>query len=78
MAVELNINGNVNLTFKHINSNDEVNSEIEKKILNELQRGNYIIGINDKHVFFIGDLLKPIYSFEIETTDYLEYDFDEL
>ena len=78
MAVELNINGYLHLTFINIHTEEDVDKDIEQKILYNLQLGEYLISISNKTVLDIDDLQTPVYKFDIDTTDELEYSFDEI
>lgn len=78
MAVELRIDGYYEMSFHNIHTGEEVDQETEKGILDNLQQGEYFIGLDSKNVFDINDLKNPVYKFSLEGTDAIEYDFDEL
>ena len=78
MAIQLNVNGYFKLTICLVGTEIPVENETEQGVLDNLQQGEYIIGIRDKEIADINDLLTPLYSFVIESTDSSEYDFDEL
>ncbi|GEM_PF-1459455 len=79
MAVELNINGYVHLTFLNRNEfNTPVDKETEQGILDNLQQGEYLISLSNKTVMDINDLQNPVYRFEIDVTDALDYEFETI
>lgn len=78
MAVELQINGYLHLTFMNVHTGEDVEEDIEQGILDNLQQGEYLISLANKTVLDINDLQNPIYKFDIDTTDALEYEFDEI
>jgi len=46
-------------------------------ILDNLQQGEYIIGIKSRTIFDINDLLTSLYSFVMEATNNTKYNFDK-
>ena len=80
MNIQLNINGYFSIEFYYLNNSkvgEHKDEDILQGILDNLQQGEYIIGMGSRNVFDINDLLTPIYKFELETTDSVEYDFEE-
>jgi hypothetical protein len=77
MAIELNIQGYFDMTIYDMNG-FEVSEEKEKEILSKLQSGEYLIGINSGIISSIEGLSTPLFKFEIDPTDAVDYDFDEL
>ena len=77
MSVELEIAGFLGITFTTINGS-EVTQKEEKIILDNLQKGNYVISINEKTVSDLDNFEKPIYLFDIDNTEGVEYDWDEV
>jgi hypothetical protein len=79
MAVELMINGYFEMTFHNVHTEEEiVEKDIEQGILDNLQQGEYFMGLDSKNVYDINDLNTPIYKFSLDGTDAIEYDFNEL
>ena len=78
MAVEFQINGFYEMSFHNIHTGEEVDQETEQGILDNLQQGEYVISMNDKNVLDINDLQNPVYKFELDPTDAINYEFDEL
>jgi hypothetical protein len=78
MALELLIDGYVNITFLRIENGEEVSESEESIILCNLQSGNFIIGLGSLSVCNINDLSTPIYHFSITPTGAISYEFDEL
>ena len=78
MAIEFSINGLFEMTFYNLHIETEVEKDIEGGILDNLQQGEYVIGIDSKFIFDLNDLQTPIYKFSLDTTDDIDYDFDEL
>jgi len=77
MSVELEIAGFLGITFTTINGS-EVTQKEEKIILDGLQKGDYVISINKKTVSDLDNFEKPIYLFDIDNTEGVEYDWDEV
>ena len=81
MAVELSINGLFKMTFFYMNGKQvgqHKDKDIELGILDDLEMGEYVISLDKKEVYNINDLETPIYTFVLDPTDNVEYDFDEL
>jgi hypothetical protein len=78
MAVEFQINGLYEMSFHNVHTGEEVDQETEKGILDNLQQGEYVISMNDKNVLDINDLQNPVYKFELDPTDSINHEFDEL
>ena len=77
MAVELRIDGYFDMSFFYLQEPKEVSETEEKEILEKLQSGDYVIGMESKLVYGINNMT-PLYSFTISPSDAVEYDFDEL
>lgn len=77
MAIEFGINGYFRMSFINVVTEQPVADWIEKGILDNLQQGEYTIGMASKHVYDINDLQNPVYKFELEATTNLEYEFEE-
>ena len=79
MAVELRIDGYFEMTFYNVHTGEAiVEKDIEQGILDNLQQGEYVIGIDSKEIHDINDLHTPLYRFELVVQDSTEYDFNEL
>ena len=79
MAIELHIDGLFEIIIFYLDGKQVgqcKDVDIEKGILDNLQQGEYVIGLNSKNIFDINDLENPIYTFELETTDSMDYMFD--
>ena len=78
MAIELNIQGALEMTILHRDSLRIVSEELEKEILEKLQKQEYVIGIASLKIFDINNLMSGayLYKIEIEPTDEAEYSFD--
>lgn len=77
MAIELSINGLFDMTILNFHTGEEVEEDIEQGILDNLQQGEYLISIANKTICDINDLQTPLYKFEFDPTDAVEYEFDE-
>ena len=77
MTLELNIQGYFDFTICILNTEIPIENEIALSVLDNLQQGEYIIGIRSRTIFDTNDLLTPLYSFVIEATNNTEYNFDE-
>lgn len=78
MSIELSINGLFDMSFYNPHNGKEVEEWVEQGILDNLQQGEYVIGINTKTVVDINDMQTVLYTFELEATDAVDYEFDEL
>ena len=78
MAIELNVQGYFEMTVCLVGTEVPVEKEIEQGVLDNLEQGEYLIGIRDRTIMDINDLENPIYSFVMESTESSEYEFDEL
>ena len=78
MAIELKIDGYFEMFIFNLHTNTEVEEDIEQGVLDNLQQGEYVIGLESKFIYDINDLVNPVYSFSYDLTDSVEYDFDEL
>ena len=77
MAIELNINGYFDLTIYNFHTGEEVDKETEQGVLDNLQQGEYLMGLESKTISDINDLSNPIYKIEITPTDAVSYEFEE-
>lgn len=77
MTLELKIDGYFDFTVCSLGTEIPVDEETAQGVLDNLQQGEYLIGITSRTISDINDLQNPIYSFVIEATNNVEYDFDE-
>ena len=77
MTLELNIQGYFDFTVCILNTEIPVDDDIAQGVLDNLQQGEYVIGMRSRTISDINDLQNPLYSFVIEATDNVEYEFDE-
>ena len=75
--IALNIKGYFDMTILNFHTKEKVEKDIEQGVLDNLQQGEYVIGINTKTIVDINDLETPLYSFELDPDANVEYDFDE-
>lgn len=75
---EMTINGAFEFTVCILNTEVPVDNDIAEGVLDNLQQGEYIVGIRTRKIFDINDLTEPLYSFVLEPTDFTDYDFDEI
>ena len=74
--LDLSINGNISMDISEMDGKD-VSPEVEKDILEKLQKTEYIISIAKKEIYNLKKSFSiPIYKFEISPMDNLEYNFD--
>ena len=76
--VELHINGYFEITFLNPITKQPVDDDIQLGISDNLQQGEYLIGMNSRTVKDINDLDNVLYTFELDPTDNVSYEFDEL
>ena len=79
MQVQLKVDGYFNIDFFYLNGKQvgiHKDEDILQGVLDNLQMGEYVIGFETNKVFDINDLSIPLYSFELNVTDDVEYDFD--
>jgi len=76
MAVRMDINGYLGITFHDIKTGKEVDRKTEKAIAEKLQTGDYVIGIVQKLIYDLSDFENPPYAIEIDSTDGVEFDWD--
>jgi len=74
-GIELSINGYFRMIIFNMNGS-RVEADIEQGILDNLQQGEYMIGIDSKNIFDINDLYTPLYNFTLEATINTNYEFD--
>ncbi len=77
MTLELNVQGYFDFTVCILNTEIPVENDIAQGVLDNLQQGEYIIGMRSRTISDINDLQTPLYSFVIEATNNVEYEFDE-
>jgi len=77
MAIELSINGLFDMNIFDYYTGRELEKDIEQGVLDNLQQGEYFISISNRTIYDINDLQTPLYKFEFEPTDAVEYDFNE-
>ena len=79
MYIELHIDGLFEMSVFYLDGKEvgqHKDKDILKGILDNLQQGEYVIGFNSKNIHDINDLENPIYTFELGTTDNMDYMFD--
>ena len=76
--VELHINGYFEITFFSGSTGEVMEDDYQLSIMDNLQQGEYVISMNDKTVMDINQLDIILYTFEIDPTTNVSYDFDEL
>lgn len=79
MAIELKVDGYFELTIYYLNGKQvgiHNDKDIEQGILDNLQQGEYLIGINSKTIVDINDMNTPLYTFEIEAGSMTDYEFE--
>ena len=76
--VELHINGYFEITFLCPHTGKVMDDDIQLGIMDNLQQGEYLLGMSERTVKDINDLDKVLYTFELDPTVNLAYDFDEL
>jgi len=78
MSVQLHINGYFDITFFNIYTGEEIiEDDIKQGILDNLQQGEYVIGFDSGKVFDINDFSNPVYTFKLNVTDSVEYEFED-
>ena len=76
MVFKLNINGDLNFTICELNTKTPLGGSIAFHILDKLQKGKFVIDINNKTILDRAYLSFPLYSFIIESNEQ-EYFFSE-
>ena len=76
MTTEISINGYFELTVCILNTEIPVDEETAQGVFDDLELGKYVIGIRTRHILDINNLNNPIYSFVLEATDSVEYEFN--
>lgn len=77
MTFELNVQGYFDFTVCILNTEIPVDDDIAQGVLDNLQQGEYVIGMRSRTISDINDLQNPLYSFVIEATNNVEYEFDK-
>jgi hypothetical protein len=78
MALELNINGFFEVTFTNSTTAKEVSEDEEKIILDNLNSGEYLFGLNSKTIVSLDDMQTVLFDVHIDPTDAVNYEFDEI
>jgi len=76
MTTEVNISGYFDFTVCILNTETPTDEETAQGVLDNLKQGEYVIGIRARCIYDINQLDKPIYSFVLEATDSVDYDFE--
>lgn len=76
--VELYINGYFEITFLNPITKKPVDDDFQLGIMDNLQQGEYVIGMQDRTVKDINDLETVLYTFDLDPTIAMNYEFDEL
>ena len=76
--VELHIDGYFEITFLNPITKEALDDDIQLGIMDNLQQGEYVIGMNSRTVKDINDLDNVLYVFELDPTINHTYEFDEL
>ena len=77
MTIEFGISGFLELTICTLNTDIPVDNETGLGVMDNLQQGEYTIGIRDSTICDINNLSEPLYSFILEPTNNVEYEFEE-
>ena len=75
MALELNINGVVEMTIYDTHGT-EVSESVEKIVLEALNKGEVFLGLDSKTISQLDGTI--IYEVTFDVGDYMEYEFDNL
>lgn len=76
--VELYINGYFEITFLNPITKEAVEDDTQLGIMDNLQQGEYLIGMEDRTVKNINDLQTVLYTFDLDPTTSMRYEFEEL
>jgi hypothetical protein len=76
MAIEFRIDGLLEMTVKNYHTDRRIEKDFEQGVLDNLAQGEYVIGINSRVIYDINDLETPLYRFDLDATDCIEYMFD--
>jgi hypothetical protein len=76
--VELHINGYFEITFLNPVTKQPVDDDYQLGIMDNLQQGEYVLGMDSKTVKDINDLDNVLYTFVLDPTVNVSYEFDEL
>lgn len=76
MKTEISINGYFELIVCILDTEIPVDEETSQGVFDNLELGEYVIGIRTRHILDINNLNNPIYSFVLEATDSTEYEFN--
>lgn len=74
MAVELALNGLLNISFFYLNG-EKISELKETEILNKLQKGEYSINLREKTVVSFEKLNTILFYFDFEVSEIMEYDW---
>jgi len=77
MEIELNIQGYFEFTICILGTEIPVDEETKEGVLDNLEQGEYTIGIRTRTISDINSLLEPLYSFVLEATNNVEYEFNK-
>ena len=78
-SIEFRIDGLLEMNIFYPNGQQvgiNKDKDILKGILDNLQQGEYVIGINTLNIYDINDFSTPVYTFTLNATDYVEYMFE--
>lgn len=76
--VELYVNGYFEITFLSGSTGEVMEDDYQLGIMDNLQQGEYVISMQDRTVKEINNLDIVLYTFELDPTVNVEYEFDEL
>jgi len=75
-GIELRVDGYFNMNIFDLDGTP-VSEKVESEILSKLQTSEYLIGLESKKISSLDDYLTPLYSFELDGTDAMNYEFSE-
>ena len=81
MDIEIGINGFFEMNVFYLSGKqvgEHKDEDIKQGILDSLQQGEYVIGMATRSIYDINDLEEVLYTFELEATNALAYEFDEI
>ena len=75
MSFNLIVSGALSISILD-GSSSPLSHEMEAEVVKELQEGKLVIGLESGTICSIDDLTEPLFTFQFEVTDSIEYEYE--
>ncbi|MFK5892870.1 MAG: hypothetical protein QM504_06590 [Pseudomonadota bacterium] len=75
MSVVISVNADFRMRIKCLNGGNCISKGLEQEVLDSLKSGDMVVSMNEKTITSLDNLSEPLYSFELDVSDFAEYEY---